>query len=100
MSEALTKLEQEGGVATLTLDRPDKRNALSCALRHELIARLAELEKDDGVRAVIITGAGQAFCAGFDRSELEGGAMAEVFAEAESSTTAASTRSRSLCSRP
>lgn len=82
MSEALTKLEQEGGVATLTLDRPAKRNALSRALRHELVSRLAQLEKDDGVRAVILTGAGPVFCAGFDRSELEGGAMAQVFEEA------------------
>lgn len=82
MSEALTKLEQQDGVATLTLDRAAKRNALSRALRQELIARLAALERDDGVRAVILTGAGPVFCAGFDRSEFEGGAMGEVFAEA------------------
>jgi enoyl-CoA hydratase len=82
MSEALTKLEQQNGVATLTLNRAAKRNALSRALRDELIARLAALEKDDGVRAVILTGAGPVFCAGFDRSEFEGGAMGEVFAEA------------------
>ncbi len=82
MGEALTKLEQANGVATLTLDRAAKRNALSRALRHELVARLADLEKDDGVRAVILTGEGPVFCAGFDRSEFEGGAMAEVFEEA------------------
>ena len=82
MSKALTKLEQADGVATLTLDRAAKRNALSRALRHELVARLADLEKDDGVRAVILTGEGPVFCAGFDRSEFEGGAMAEVFEEA------------------
>ncbi len=41
MSEALTKLDQADGVATLTLDRAAKRNALSRALRHELVARLA-----------------------------------------------------------
>jgi enoyl-CoA hydratase len=79
MSEALTKLEQDGGVATLTIDRPAKRNALSRALRDELLARLAALAEDDGVRAVILTGAGPAFCAGFDRSEFESAAMAEVF---------------------
>jgi enoyl-CoA hydratase len=82
MSESLTKLEQQGGVATLTLDRGAKRNALSRALRQELIARLADLEKDDAVRAVILTGDAPAFCAGFDRSEFEGGEMAEVFEEA------------------
>ena len=74
MSEALTKFEQADGVATLTLDRAAKRNALSRALRHELVARLASFEKD-GVRAVIFTGDGSVFCARFDRSEFEGGAM-------------------------
>ncbi len=82
MSEGLTKLERTDGVATLSLDRAAKRNALSLALRHELVARLADLEQDDGVRAVILTGDGPVFCAGFDRSEFEGGAMAEVFEEA------------------
>ena len=82
MGQALTKLERADGVATLTLDRAAKRNALSRALRHELVARLADLEKDESVRAVILTGAGPVFCAGFDRSEFEGGGMAEVFEEA------------------
>jgi enoyl-CoA hydratase len=82
MSEALTRLERADGVATLTLDRPAKRNALSRALRDELVARLADLERDDGVRAVILTGEGSVFCAGFDRSEFAGGAMAEVFEDA------------------
>jgi enoyl-CoA hydratase len=82
MSEAFTKLEQEDGVAILTLARAAKRNALSRAMRHELVARLAELEKGSDVRAVILTGEGSVFCAGFDRSEFEGGAMAEVFEEA------------------
>jgi len=82
VSEALTKLDRADGVATLTLDRSAKRNALSRVLRDELVARLADLEQDDGVRAVILTGDGPVFCAGFDRSEFEGGAMAEVFEEA------------------
>jgi enoyl-CoA hydratase/carnithine racemase len=82
MTEALTKLDRTDGVAILTLDRAAKRNALSRALREELVARLADLEKDDGVHAVILTGAGPVFCAGFDRSEFEGGGMAEVFEEA------------------
>jgi enoyl-CoA hydratase len=69
-------------VATLTLDRAAKRNALSLALRNELVERLADLEKDDNVRVVILTGAGPVFCAGFDRSEFQGAAMAEVFEEA------------------
>jgi len=82
MGGALTKLQQADGVATLTLDRAAKRNALSRAVRHELVARLADLESAGEVRAVILTGDGPVFCAGFDRSEFEGGAMAGVFEEA------------------
>jgi len=82
MSDAMTILEESDGVATLTLDRPDKRNALSRALREEIIERLAELEQKENVRAVVLTGAPPAFCAGFDRSELTGDAMVQVFAGA------------------
>jgi enoyl-CoA hydratase len=81
MSEALTILEETGGVAVLTLNRPDKRNALSRALRGEIVRRLDELEKNGAIRAVVLTGAPPAFCAGFDRSEFAGGEMAEVFAD-------------------
>jgi len=81
MTQALTILEASDGVAVLTLNRPDKRNALSRALRDEIVRRLDELEKDGAIRAVVLTGAAPAFCAGFDRSEFAGGAMAEVFAE-------------------
>jgi enoyl-CoA hydratase/carnithine racemase len=82
MADALTILEEANGAALLTLNRPDKRNALSRALREEIVQRLDALEKSGAVRAVVLTGAPPAFCAGFDRSELAGGAMAEVFAEA------------------
>ncbi|MCP4005480.1 MAG: enoyl-CoA hydratase/isomerase family protein [bacterium] len=82
MSESLTRLERSDGVAVLTLDRPAKRNALSRALREELISRLDALAKDEGVSSVILTGAGPVFCAGFDRSEFAGNEMAEVFSDA------------------
>ncbi|MEN8161554.1 MAG: enoyl-CoA hydratase/isomerase family protein, partial [Myxococcota bacterium] len=82
MANALTILEEADGVAVLTLNRPDKRNALSRALREEIVQRLDALEKSEAVRAVVLTGAPPAFCAGFDRSEFAGGGMAEVFAEA------------------
>ena len=82
MGEPLTQIEQSEGVALLTLDRPAKRNALSRALREELVARLDDLAKDDRVSAVILTGAGPVFCAGFDRSEFAGDEMAEVFSDA------------------
>jgi len=60
------------GVATVTLNRPAARNALSQELRRTLPALLAELDADDGVRAIVLTGADPAFCAGVDLRELDG----------------------------
>ncbi len=60
-----------GSVRVLTLDRPQVKNALSVALRSELLAALAAARSDDGVRVIVITGAGDAFCAGLDLRELE-----------------------------
>jgi enoyl-CoA hydratase len=54
----------------LTLHRPHALNALSAALRAELVAALQALDRDDTVRAVVLTGAGKAFCAGLDLREL------------------------------
>ncbi|HEX7039220.1 MAG TPA: enoyl-CoA hydratase-related protein [Trueperaceae bacterium] len=64
-------IHDDGPVRVLTLDRPAVRNALSRALREELRAALADAEADDAVRSVVITGAGEAFCAGLDLRELE-----------------------------
>lgn len=58
-------------VATLTLNRPTKMNALSDGLLVDMQAALDEIERDRSIRAVIITGAGKAFCAGFDLSPRE-----------------------------
>ncbi len=82
MPDSLTILEEADGTAVLTLNRPEKRNALSRALREEIVQRLDELTKSDGVSAVVLTGAGPVFCAGFDRSEFAAGGMEEIFAEA------------------
>ncbi len=54
------------GVATLTLDRPDKHNALSARMIAELTEAAAALGADPAVRAVVLTGAGESFCAGGD----------------------------------
>jgi enoyl-CoA hydratase/carnithine racemase len=56
------------GVATITLNRPDRLNAFNTAMRDELIAAFDATDADDAVRAVIVTGAGRAFCAGADLS--------------------------------
>jgi enoyl-CoA hydratase/carnithine racemase len=56
----------DDGVATVTLDRPDKLNAFTPTMMRELIAAFDATDADDAVRAVIVTGAGRAFCAGAD----------------------------------
>ncbi|MFM8768926.1 MAG: crotonase/enoyl-CoA hydratase family protein [Rubrivivax sp.] len=56
----------DDGVATLTLNRPDKLNAFTAQMRDELIAAFDLTDADDAVRAVVVTGAGRAFCAGAD----------------------------------
>jgi enoyl-CoA hydratase len=64
-------VKAQSGVAVVTLNRPDVLNALNSALLRELSAALAEFERDDAIRAVVITGAGtKAFAAGADIAEL------------------------------
>jgi enoyl-CoA hydratase/carnithine racemase len=60
----------EDGVATITLDRPHKKNALSVALREEVLIALEHLRSDDSVSCVVVTGEGDTFSAGFDLSEF------------------------------
>jgi enoyl-CoA hydratase/carnithine racemase len=60
--------EIEKGVATVTLDRPDKMNAFTPTMRKELIEVFGAADLDDSVRVVVVTGAGKAFCAGADLS--------------------------------
>src|SRR2546427_9368245 len=59
-------LERAGAIATLTLNRPDARNALDLVMRGELLSALDEVEADPQARVVILTGAGGHFCAGGD----------------------------------
>ena len=69
------RFEIADGVATLTLDRPDALNALTIPLKHELLAALRRAESEAAIRAIVLTGAGRAFCAGQDlRERLEPGA--------------------------
>lgn len=65
------RVEVDGPVATLTLDRPDALNALTIAMKGALLAALQAIAVDRSVRAVILTGAGRAFCAGQDLSERD-----------------------------
>ena len=66
--------EVANGVATITLNRPEKRNALSNELTPALRQMLLTLEAEPAVRCVVITGAGRAFCSGGDVSGMGGGA--------------------------
>jgi 2-(1,2-epoxy-1,2-dihydrophenyl)acetyl-CoA isomerase len=67
--EATHRVERDGGVATLTLDRPDALNAQTRASRRALVRDLRALSADAAVRCVVLTGAGRAFCAGQDLRE-------------------------------
>src|SRR5215208_5881743 len=64
----------DAGVATITLNRPDKRNALSNELTPALRQMLLTVDEDPAVRCVVITGAGRAFCSGGDVSGMGGSA--------------------------
>jgi enoyl-CoA hydratase/carnithine racemase len=76
-----THYEIENSIGIITLNRPDEMNALTHIMRKELIGLFADADRDDSIRAVVVTGAGRAFCAGadlgsggstFDLSQLEG----------------------------
>lgn len=63
-------VDAERAAAWITLDRPERKNALSIALRDEVSDALAELGSDERVKSVVITGAGDVFSAGFDLGEF------------------------------
>jgi enoyl-CoA hydratase len=70
MTADILLIDTTDRVRTLTLNRPESRNALSTALRSRFFAALREAEADDGVDVVIVTGADPVFCAGLDLKEL------------------------------
>ena len=74
-NDELVLVEVDERVATMTLNRPRQRNALSRALQRRLRDVMIELEADDDVDVVILTGADPAFCAGVDLKELGGGGL-------------------------
>ena len=70
MSEPVVLVDKQDGIATVTLNRPEKLNALNRELRLAFCHAMQALRADPEVRVVIITGAGRAFCVGLDLREL------------------------------
>ena len=82
-------VEIAGGIGTVTLNRPEKLNALDRALCDELREALALLTNSDAVRVIVVTGAGRAFCAGADLGVLDVDGSALVAADKHVATIAA-----------
>jgi 2-(1,2-epoxy-1,2-dihydrophenyl)acetyl-CoA isomerase len=87
--------ETADGIGTLTLNRPDKLNAFAGRMRQELADGVAQMASDDGVRCLVITGAGRAFCAGADigymttlMADGDEGAFAELVEAGRKAVTA------------
>lgn len=71
------RVATEGGICTITIDRPDARNALSLAMRRRLKELFTETGADDDVAVIVLTGVDPAFCAGVDVKELRAGTAGE-----------------------
>jgi enoyl-CoA hydratase/carnithine racemase len=69
---AAVRVDRDGPAARIVLDRPEKRNALSLGVMRELLATLQSTADEPGVRAIVLEGAGPAFSAGHDLSEMVG----------------------------
>ena len=68
----LVHVDIADGVATMTLDDPDRRNALTLPMVDEIVAAMDLIENDESVGAIVVTGAPPAFCAGADLGNLGG----------------------------
>jgi enoyl-CoA hydratase/carnithine racemase len=78
MTEPLLRIENRGPIRILTLNRPDKRNALNLELTQALLDALRAADADERVRCVVLTGAGPGFCAGADLAEFKASKDAEA----------------------
>ncbi len=78
MSDEPVLVQRSGGVVTLTLNRPDLRNAMTAELTEAFVAQVELVRADEDVRALVVTGAGPSFCAGGDLSFIRPGPDASV----------------------
>lgn len=88
MTTTTIQVQLDQGVCTITLNRPEVRNAMSLAMIHELLATLRQAEEDANVRVLVLRGAGGHFCAGGDIGDMAQARMklAQQQAEAAAST--------------
>jgi len=93
-------IEIDGAVGTLTLNRPEKLNALIGSMRDQVADGLAALGEDEAVRAVIVTGAGRAFCAGADVNYLNQLIEADEIEEARLLAEAGASVARTIAEMP
>ena len=70
MSEPAVIVEPDGPILTVTLNRPEKRNAVNCEVMCRLFDAWRKLDGDESLRVAILTGRGETFCAGMDLSEI------------------------------
>jgi len=75
---AMIQVAHEGGVVTVTLHNPARKNAIGPAMVNELLHALADAAADATARVIVITGSGDAFCAGGDFAQMTGGAAADA----------------------
>src|SRR5690606_36911765 len=71
MAYQYIQYEPSDGIATLSLNRPEAMNALTTPMMDEMKAALKAADRDEAVRAVILTGAGKGFCSGADLTEIQ-----------------------------
>ena len=82
MTVPVVRSETAGGVCTVTLDDPERKNALSAQLTSELMDALDAAEADDAVRVIVLTNTGNTFCAGANLSERSGRSEASSLRQA------------------
>ncbi|MDQ4214961.1 enoyl-CoA hydratase [Microbacterium capsulatum] len=83
MTDQNVLVSREGAVMTVTLNRPDRLNAMTAELLDETVAVFETASRDDDIRVLILTGAGRGFCAGGDLSQGPGGGVTLGFPPAE-----------------
>lgn len=86
MSDLLRIERDHPGIALLTLNRPEKRNALSISLMRQLIEQIHQLDNDGQTRVIVLRGAGSVFCAGLDLAEAQDASLVEQSAHCVAQT--------------